>query len=86
MQSVSLGGNPRDASFERTLDIIEVIADAAYRRLPHKFRALCEDLVIRVEDFPSDEVLDQLGAQTEFDLLGLFQGVGLVYGCARAGP
>ena len=64
MQSVSLGGNPRDASFERTLDIIEVIADAAYRRLPHKFRALCEDLVISVEDFPSDEVLDQLGAQT----------------------
>ena len=79
MQSVSLGGNPRDASFERTLDIIEVIADAAYRRLPHKFRALCEDLVISVEDFPSDEVLDQLGAQTEFDLLGLFQGVGLPF-------
>jgi predicted Zn-dependent protease with MMP-like domain len=62
-----------------TLDVIEVIADAAYRRLPQKFRTLCEGLVIRVEDFPADEVLDQMGAQTEFDLLGLFQGVGLPF-------
>jgi predicted Zn-dependent protease with MMP-like domain len=62
-----------------TLGVLEVIADAAYRRLPQKFRAMCEGLVIRVEDFPSEEVLDQLGAETEFDLLGLFQGVGLPF-------
>ena len=60
-----------------SLDEIEVIAIEAFRRLPTKFRALCEDLVIRVEDFPTDEVLDQMGAESEFDLLGLFQGVGL---------
>ena len=36
-------------------------------------------LVIRVEDFPTEEVLDELGAQSEFDLLGLFQGVGLPF-------
>lgn len=62
-----------------TLDVIEVIADAAYRRLPQTFRTLCEGLVIRVEDFPTDEVLDQMGVQTEFDLLGLFQGIGLPF-------
>jgi predicted Zn-dependent protease with MMP-like domain len=61
------------------LETIEVIADAAYRRLPQQFRALCEGLVIRVEDFPTEEVLDALGAETEFDLLGLFQGVGLPF-------
>ena len=44
-----------------------------------QFRALCDGLVIRVEDFPTDEVLDELGAETEFDLLGLFQGVGLPF-------
>ena len=60
-----------------SLDEIEVIAIEAFRRLPTKFCALCEDLVIRVEDFPTDEVLDQMGAESEFDLLGLFQGVGL---------
>jgi predicted Zn-dependent protease with MMP-like domain len=58
---------------------LEVLAEVAFRRLPQKFRALCEGLVIRVDDFPTDEVLDDLGAQTEFDLLGLFQGVGLPF-------
>jgi predicted Zn-dependent protease with MMP-like domain len=40
---------------------------------------LCEGLVILVEDFPTDEVLDHMQAETEFDLLGLFQGVGLPF-------
>jgi predicted Zn-dependent protease with MMP-like domain len=62
-----------------SLDELEAIAEDAYRRLPVKFRALCEGLVIRVEDFPTDQVLDELQAETEFDLLGLFQGVGLPF-------
>ena len=62
-----------------TLAELEVMAEEAFRRLPEQFRALCDGLVIRVEDFPTDEVLDELGAQTEFDLLGLFQGVGLPF-------
>jgi predicted Zn-dependent protease with MMP-like domain len=33
--------------------------------------------VIRVEDFPTDEVLSDLGIDSPFDLLGLFQGVSL---------
>jgi predicted Zn-dependent protease with MMP-like domain len=62
-----------------SLDEMHVIAEEAYRRLPDKFRALCEGLVIHVDDFPTDEVLEELQAQTEFDLLGLFQGVGLPF-------
>jgi predicted Zn-dependent protease with MMP-like domain len=62
-----------------SLEELEVMAEEAFRRLPEKFRALCEGLVIRVEDFPTDEVLDALGAETEYDLLGLFQGVGLPF-------
>src|SRR5262245_40554736 len=62
-----------------SLEELEVLAETAFRRLPQKFRALCEGLVIRVEDFPTEEVLDELEAQTEFDLLGLFQGVGLPF-------
>jgi predicted Zn-dependent protease with MMP-like domain len=58
---------------------LEVLAETAFQRLPQQFRALCDGLVIRVEDFPTDDVLDELGAQTEFDLLGLFQGVGLPF-------
>jgi predicted Zn-dependent protease with MMP-like domain len=62
-----------------SLEDMEVLATAAFRRLPQKFRALCEGLVIRVEDFPSEEVLNAMGFESEFDLLGLFQGVGLPF-------
>ena len=62
-----------------SLDELELLAEAAFRRLPAGFRAQCEGLVIRVADFPTDEVLDELGAQSEFDLLGLFQGIGLPF-------
>ena len=55
----------------------EAIADAAYRRLPERFRALTGDLLIRIEDFPTDEVLDAIGIESPFDLLGLYSGVDL---------
>ena len=59
--------------------VLRTLPEEAFRRLPRKFRSLCDGVVIRVEDFPTEEVLDDLGAQTEFDLLGLFQGVGLPF-------
>jgi predicted Zn-dependent protease with MMP-like domain len=62
-----------------SLEEIEVMAIESFRRLPQKFRRLCEDLVIRVEDFPDDQAMDEVGAESEFDLLGLFQGVGLPF-------
>jgi predicted Zn-dependent protease with MMP-like domain len=62
-----------------SLTEIEVLAEHAYRRLPSRFRALCDGLVIHVEDFPSDEVLKSMDLQSEFDLLGLFHGVGLPF-------
>jgi predicted Zn-dependent protease with MMP-like domain len=58
---------------------LEVLASDVYRRLPHRFRKLCADLVIQVDDFPTEEVLDHIGAESEFDLLGLFHGVGLPF-------
>jgi predicted Zn-dependent protease with MMP-like domain len=58
---------------------IEDLAADAYARLPGQFRKLCEDLIIRVEDFPSKDVVDAMKLESEFDLLGLFQGVGLPF-------
>ena len=71
-----LAWRPRKAP---SLAEFEVLAAEVYARLPEKFRALCEGVIIRVEDFPSDEVLDEMGLESEFDLLGLFQGVGLPF-------
>jgi predicted Zn-dependent protease with MMP-like domain len=61
------------------LEEVEAMARAAYARLPEQFRALCGDLVIRVEDFPTEAVIERMRAESEFDLLGLFQGVGLPF-------
>ena len=58
---------------------LEVLAGEVFLRLPQRFRDLCAGLVIQVDDFPSDEVLDTMGAESEFDLLGLFHGVGLPF-------
>jgi predicted Zn-dependent protease with MMP-like domain len=58
---------------------IETMAHEIFQRLPEEFRGLSEDLVIHVDDFPTDEVLDEMEAESEFDLLGLFQGVGIPF-------
>jgi predicted Zn-dependent protease with MMP-like domain len=60
-----------------SLDDIEALAHAAYAALPSRFTNLCEGLVIRVEDFPDDETLDDMECETEYDLLGLFRGHGI---------
>ncbi|NVO13270.1 MAG: metallopeptidase family protein [Rhodoplanes sp.] len=62
-----------------SLIAFEVLATAAFRRLPARFRGMCEGLVIQVDDFPTEEVLDHMDLESEFDLLGLFQGVGLPF-------
>jgi len=64
---------------EPSLAELEAIAIAAFHPLPSNFRALCEDLIIRVEDFATDEVLQRMKIQNKFGLLGLFQGVGLPF-------
>ena len=60
-----------------SLEDIERLAEIAHADLPERFRRLCEGLIIRVTDFPDDETLDLMGCETDFDLLGLFSGIGL---------
>lgn len=56
---------------------IEALALEAFSRLPARFRRLCEGVRIHVDDFPDDETLDEMECESEFDLLGLFRGIGL---------
>ena len=55
----------------------EVIAASAWDKLPGEFRQMAGDLVIRIEDFAPDDLLDDLGIEDPFDLTGLYQGVSL---------
>ena len=65
-----------------SLDDIEVIARASFAALPDHFRRLAGDIQVRVSEFPEDDVLDDLGVESEFEILGLFQGVGLAHDAA----
>lgn len=56
---------------------VEELAALAWQRLPGEFRALAADVVIQVEDFPTEDVLSQLKIESPFDLMGLYQGVSL---------
>ena len=60
-----------------TLDDIELLARDTYDRLPAEFRARCGAIVFRVEDFPDDDVIEEMELETQYDILGLFQGVGI---------
>jgi predicted Zn-dependent protease with MMP-like domain len=55
----------------------EELAETAYARLPTRFRKLCDGVVIRVEDFPADDVIKEMDLESPFDILGLFTGIGL---------
>ena len=66
------------------LDAFEAMARAAHAALPAEFRALTGEVVIGIAEFPDDEVLDEMGLESPFDLLGLFQGIGLPQGGAVA--
>lgn len=68
--------NWRDARAP-SLEDFERLAAEAWERLPEHFRQLCNDVIVRIDDFATDEVLQELGIESPFDLMGLYQGVSL---------
>lgn len=56
---------------------IERLARETLATLPPQFRAAATRLVLRVEDFAADEVLDEMGIEDPFDLTGLYDGIPL---------
>ena len=49
---------------------LEIMAREEFARLPEMFRARCTDLVIQIEDFATDEVLDDMRIESPFELDG----------------
>ena len=58
------------------------MARHAFDALPEAIRHLTGDVVFLVAEFPDDDVLDALGAESPFDILGLFQGQGMAHRAA----
>lgn len=55
------------------------MAESAYASLPDRFRDVAGDLIFAIADFADDDVLQELEIESPFDLMGLFQGVGLAH-------
>src|ERR1700743_3798851 len=58
---------------------MEAMAHQIFERLPSGFRDLCEGVIIRVDDFPTEEVLDEMNAESKSALRALSRGVGLPF-------
>jgi predicted Zn-dependent protease with MMP-like domain len=58
-----------------SLDDLAALAEAAFAELPDQFRKLTGEVIFRVDDYPADEVLADLGIEDPFELTGLYQGV-----------
>lgn len=56
---------------------IEEMARAAIAALPKAYQAAAAAVALRVEDFATDEMLDELGIDDVFELTGLYDGVPL---------
>jgi predicted Zn-dependent protease with MMP-like domain len=57
-----------------SLDDMEALARDALARLPEPFATYLKDVVLIVEDFPSEDMLEQLGIEDPFELTGLYTG------------
>jgi predicted Zn-dependent protease with MMP-like domain len=53
---------------------IERLADAAIAHLPEPFRAHLDGVVLRVDEFAEEAVLEELGIDDPFELTGLYTG------------
>ena len=60
-----------------SLDDFERLVRRAFADLPAPVRRACEGLALRVDDFPPDDVLDDLGIEDPYELTGLYDGIAL---------
>ena len=75
--------NDRTSALEKnwgeapSLDDFAAMAERAFAALPEGFRRMAGEVVFRIDDFPSDEILDEMGIEDAFGLTGLYSGVSL---------
>lgn len=57
-----------------SLDDLAFLGEAELKRLRPALGRYIDGVPIQVADFPDDEVLQEMGCETPFDLLGLYTG------------
>jgi predicted Zn-dependent protease with MMP-like domain len=67
----------REFGLPPSLEEFEAMAGEAFATIPAALRRLCGEVPIRIQDFPDDETLADMGLESPYELLGLYHGVGL---------
>ena len=62
-----------------SLNDLAALGRAAFDALPAAVRAATGDVVFRIDDFASDEILAEMGIDDPFELSGLYQGVDRIH-------
>ncbi|MCV2865034.1 metallopeptidase family protein [Albidovulum sediminicola] len=57
------------------LEAIELMAHATVADLPAQFAEPARGVLIRVEDFAPEEILDEMSVEDPFELTGLYEGI-----------
>lgn len=69
--------NPSPDSIAPSLAVIEQLAHEAISTLPDPFREPATHIRLRIEEFPDEDVLDELQIDDAFELTGLYDGTPL---------
>ena len=74
---MAISPNPWGERLAPSLEDFEGLAREALYSLPEPFRSLAADVTCSVAEFAEDDVLEEFDMESPFELMGLFQGVGM---------
>lgn len=66
--------------YSPTLEDFEMMGRVAFDALPETFRSLSGEIQISIADYAEKDVLRSLGLSNPYELLGLFEGIGMAQG------
>lgn len=69
------GSGKVPALYAPTVEDMIAIADRALADMPPELAQMARGVSIHVEDFPDDDVIEDMELDSPFDILGLYQGV-----------
>ncbi|WP_373457435.1 metallopeptidase family protein [Pseudogemmobacter lacusdianii] len=73
----ALPQNAHPQTLAPSLALIEELAHEAVANLPEPWRGPASQVVLRIEDFASDEVIEAMDLNDPFELTGLYEGIPL---------
>lgn len=59
-------------------EVFESLASEVMANLPTHFKDWVENVIVRVEDFPDEDMMEELGLNSQYELLGLYHNADIM--------